>query len=161
MTEQEFEKKYPRQNDGYCYVEKRTVFDDTFTFPKKVIFGYRCKLGDGCELGDECRLGDRCRLGDGCKLGDYNFDLLKCSIGTVSNHLTIELMRWDASSHANPDAFDVWARGGDCPYHNYQGIRLLNFNEDRNIWKPGKPEMSIFELLLAICKEKNWILPEG
>ena len=75
-------------------------------------------------------------------------------LGKISDILTLELMRRDAFGHPHPERFDAWAKGGDCPYKNED--RLWHFRENRNLWKPGNPEMTDRDLVIAICKEKGW-----
>jgi len=75
-------------------------------------------------------------------------------LGTLSDALTIELMRRDAWAHPFPERFDEWAKGGDCPYQNEE--RFWRFQETRELWEPGPPEMKDSDLILAICKERGW-----
>ena len=75
-------------------------------------------------------------------------------LGLLSDILTLELMRRDAYGHPHPDRFDDWANGGNCPYQNEE--RMWHFVENRNLWKPGNPEMTDRDLVVAICKEKGW-----
>lgn len=63
-----------------------------------------------------------------------------------------EAMRHDAANHPEPELFDAWAAGGDCPY-NKKGKRLIcGFEAKKELWKPGKPELSLYELWLEIAK---------
>jgi len=75
-------------------------------------------------------------------------------LSLISNNLALELMRRDADGHPYPEKFDEWAKGGDCPYQNEE--RFWLFNEKREAWKPGKPQMSDKDLIIALCKEKGW-----
>jgi len=75
-------------------------------------------------------------------------------LGLISKNLALELMRRDADGHPYPEKFDEWAKGGDCPYQNEE--RFWLFNEERKGWKPGKPQMSDKDLIIALCKEKGW-----
>ena len=75
-------------------------------------------------------------------------------LGSISDNFALELMRRDADGHPYPEKFDEWAKGGDCPYQNEE--RFWIFNEKREVWKPGKPQMSDKDLIIAICKEKGW-----
>lgn len=80
---------------------------------------------------------------------------LSCiNLGAVSDELALELMRWDANCHPDPEIFDVWKDGGQCPYQHEE--RFWLFQPERAVWKPGKPTMTGYELIMAICKEKNW-----
>ena len=84
---------------------------------------------------------------------------LLCSWGAVSDKLTTELMRYDASNHPNPEKFDEWAAGGDCPYQSgFQ--RCANFTEKRDLWKKGKTK-SARELALMLFKEKKIKYSDG
>jgi hypothetical protein len=79
--------------------------------------------------------------------------LLLCDWGGVSDKLTLELMRYDASNHPDPSKFDKWAKGNKCPYgKGFQ--RCANFKEKRDLWKSGKAK-SARELMLMLFKEKN------
>jgi len=77
-------------------------------------------------------------------------------LGKLSDNLTLELMRRDAYAHPKPDKFDEWAssENGECPYQNEE--RFWLFEEIRNLWKPGLPQMTDRDLIIAICKERNW-----
>ena len=66
-------------------------------------------------------------------------------------------MRRDALFHPEPKLFDKWAEGGACPYKDNSIGRLHNFTEKKELWKKGKPQMTDYELLLAIFKEKGWV----
>jgi hypothetical protein len=72
----------------------------------------------------------------------------------LSDKLTLELMRRDAYGHPSPERFDVWAKGGKCPYRNEQ--RAWRFCENRKVWRKGKPQMADRDLVEAICEEKGW-----
>jgi len=79
--------------------------------------------------------------------------LLLCNWGKVSDKLTSELMRYDATNHPHPHKFQEWADGGDCPYSS--GFpRVAHFQECRECWKPGKAK-SARELVLMLFKEKG------
>jgi hypothetical protein len=71
----------------------------------------------------------------------------------VSNELCAELMRWDASAHPNPEAFQAWADGGDCPLNTSKIHRCLSFSEDRKLYQAGPPQMTLWELWVALTKE--------
>jgi len=75
-------------------------------------------------------------------------------LGLISNDLALELMRRDVDGHPYPEKFDEWAKDGDCPYQNEE--RFWLFDEEREVWEPGKPQMSDKDLIIAICKEKGW-----
>lgn len=86
------------------------------------------------------------------------------NLENLPDDITLELMRRDADVHPYPDKFDVWAKGGDCPYTdndgniNSNGERkwIFEVEEKRHLWKPGKPTMTDEELITAICKAEGW-----
>ena len=80
--------------------------------------------------------------------------LASFNLKELSDNLTLELMRRDAWAHPNPQAFDAWANGGCCPYKNEE--RYWLFVLKKELWKPGPPEMRDSDLILAICREKEW-----
>jgi len=80
--------------------------------------------------------------------------LASIQLGKLPDNLTLELMRRDAYGHPHPERFDDWASGGNCPYENEQ--RAWFFAENRKLWKPGPPTMTDRDLVLAICKAKQW-----
>jgi hypothetical protein len=80
--------------------------------------------------------------------------LSSMNLGDLSPELSLELMRRDALAHPNPELFDKWAAGGDCPYKDVE--RFWLFEVKRNIWSPGPPQMTDRDLILAICKYKGW-----
>jgi len=75
-------------------------------------------------------------------------------LSRLSDALILELMRRDAYGHPHPEQFDAWAEGGACPYQDEE--RMWHFRESRELWKPGNPEMTDRDLVIAICKEKGW-----
>jgi hypothetical protein len=84
--------------------------------------------------------------------------ILLAQWGKLSDVLCIELMRYDAANHPNPEKFYDWANGGDCPYHNETVLRAANFTEKRELIKHGFLDMSIksaYELAKAILAEKG------
>ncbi len=85
--------------------------------------------------------------------------LLLCDWGGVSDELTLELMRYDASNHPDPSKFTEWAEGGNCP-HQSGFMRCAYFKEKRELWKPGKAK-SARELVLMLFDEKNIKYTEG
>ena len=73
---------------------------------------------------------------------------------SISDEIILELMRWDAQAHPNPQLFDVWAKGGDCPYQNEE--RWWMMPEKREVWKLGNPTMRLSDLILEICRQEGW-----
>jgi hypothetical protein len=64
-------------------------------------------------------------------------------------------MRRDAELISDPEKFNLWAKGGESPYKNELFLRTHFFVESRELWKPGKPEMTTKELILKIMEEKK------
>ena len=98
----------------------------------------------------------------GAKIGFIKFPsisiLSSFNLGVLSKKLSLELMRRDAAAHPYPERFDVWAKGGECPYQNEE--RFWLFDLDRAVWKKGKPKMADVELIREICAEKGWKIKE-
>jgi hypothetical protein len=86
----------------------------------------------------------------------FSYVLLMSSIqwGYVSNKLCLEMMRRDALI-TGVEAMSKWAKGGPCPFLSVSETRAYHFNEDRRLWRKGKPQMTDRELWVALCKEKN------
>ena len=71
----------------------------------------------------------------------------------VPDNLNLEMMRWDATLIPDPEQMDRWAIGGDCPCPGKNGTqKMFGFNPKKELWKPGKPEMTLRELFVALCK---------
>jgi hypothetical protein len=63
-------------------------------------------------------------------------------------------MRRDYAAHPYPERFDQWAKGdGECPYKKIE--RFWFFEERKDLWKPGKPEMEDRDLIVALCKQEG------
>ena len=114
-------------------------------------------FGVGCSFGEWCSFGAGCSFGERCSFTTLTFMLLHSALYSVSDKLILELMRRDASFHPDPQKFDEWAEGGGCPYDN-SIARQYYFNERRELWEAGRPEMTDYELLIAVMKEKKWEL---
>jgi len=80
------------------------------------------------------------------------------NLAGLSDKLSLELMRRDAAAHPYPERFDIWAKGGDCPYQDEE--RFWIFDLKKELWKKGKPKLSDVELIRAICAEKGWKIKE-
>jgi len=81
--------------------------------------------------------------------------------GKVSSNLTIELMRYDASCHPDPTAFDRWAASDDgpCPYDDVKIQRACYFDEQRILWSPGpskRPYDLMVEVIRECCKDSDY-----
>ena len=81
--------------------------------------------------------------------------LLLAAWYSVSAELTLKLMRYDAANHPEPDKFDEWAKGGNCPYADVKWQRCANFQENIELWKPGKTTKSALELVMMLFAEKE------
>src|SRR5579859_5401181 len=78
------------------------------------------------------------------------------SWGEVSDELCADLMLWDAANHPDPESFDRWARGGECPYADVPVSRACNFREKRELWGKGqlcRPYDLMMRLLAEKCPE--------
>ncbi len=73
--------------------------------------------------------------------------------GELSDATTLALMRLDASAHPDPEAFDRWAAGGDCPYTGVLVQRAAYFKEKKSLWSPGSPP-TLWEALCLVLDEK-------
>ena len=74
--------------------------------------------------------------------------------GQVSDDLCRDLMRYDAANHPRgAKAFTAWAKGGPCPYSDCEWARAANFQEKRELWKPGTAQ-SALKLAVRLLNEK-------
>jgi hypothetical protein len=80
--------------------------------------------------------------------------LSSMTLENISDEIILELMRWDAQAHPEPELFDEWAKGGPCPYQNEE--RWWWMTENKEVWKAGKPTMKLSDLVLEICKQEGW-----
>jgi hypothetical protein len=63
-------------------------------------------------------------------------------------------MRWDASTLLDgKKKLTEWVNGGKCPFEDSE--RMFYFQEDKRLWKPGKPTMLLSELMKALFKNAN------
>jgi hypothetical protein len=73
--------------------------------------------------------------------------------GIVSNGLTLELMRYDAASHPDPQSrFHLWATTGTCPYANVPVERAALFREAADLWIYG-PAKRPYDLMVMVLRE--------
>ncbi len=80
-------------------------------------------------------------------------NILQLNIENISDELTLELMRWD-SLYCGVKKMEDWAKnGGACPFSDDKKLRLFYFNEKKDLWKKGKPELNIVKLWEKIAKE--------
>jgi hypothetical protein len=80
--------------------------------------------------------------------------LSKIFLNNLPDKLQLELMRRDAQAHPHPELFDEWVKTGNCPYQNEE--RFWLFEPKPQLWKPGKPEISDFDLIIEISKSQGW-----
>jgi len=104
---------------------------------------------------------EQCSFAERCSFAFFPVSILRCQLGKLPPALTLELMRRDAWAHPKPEMFDIWADGGPCPYGGKKVERLHFFQEKRDLWVPGPPTMKDSDLIIAICKEKNWVINWG
>jgi hypothetical protein len=72
----------------------------------------------------------------------------------LSDELTLELMRLDASAIPNGEALmGKWADGGECPLDASGKDRVVRFREKQEIWTPGpsKPLWTLWEMIAEEC----------
>jgi len=94
----------------------------------------------------------------GSNIEFYNLPSLRTlssiSLFNLPDNLQLELMRRDAQAHPHPELFDEWVKTKKCPYQNEE--RFWLFEPKPKLWKAGKPEMSDFDLIIALCKSQGW-----
>jgi len=84
----------------------------------------------------------------------YGINILCAHWREVPDELIIELMRWDASFHPDGQrAYSEWAKGGKCPATKF--LRMFNFQENRKLWKKGKPKMTLAEVMAELFKHAH------
>ena len=79
--------------------------------------------------------------------------VLQANWSIVSPTLATELMKWDAHATPSPSKFMEWKKGGDCPAQKH--LRIFYFQESRELFKRGKPTMTLWELWKALAKEND------
>ena len=75
--------------------------------------------------------------------------------GEVSDELCKFLMKYDASNHPYPGAFDVWQKSLICPYYNLNIQRAACFQEERELWDSSVELKSAYELMVMVLEEKT------
>ncbi len=78
--------------------------------------------------------------------------ILKSNFYSLSDELTLELMRWDCIS-CGEEKMKIWVDTYACPFADSE--REFYFKEKKELWVPGKPTMNYKELFIALCKEKE------
>ena len=91
--------------------------------------------------------------------------ILLVSWGEVSDKLCLELMRYDCANC--PDGkrrFTKWVKTNACPYVGASVARVANFQERRDLWRPG-PAKSALQLMIMVlrekCKDSDWHKKKG
>ena len=58
----------------------------------------------------------------------------------LSDAITLALMRLDCSACLDgKKKFELWSKGGECPYENARFQQVANFQEKRDLWSYGPP----------------------
>ncbi len=78
--------------------------------------------------------------------------IFRAKITSISDELTIELMRHDAE-FTGMDKMTAWAKGGECPYKGME--RDFIFLEKKELWVEGTPTHRGLDLWRWIAKEQN------
>ena len=81
-------------------------------------------------------------------------EILVANWGELSDSLTAQAMAFDAACHNDPEKFNVWKETGVCPYADSKFQRACNFREKRELWNPNIPVPRIWDLMVAIIREK-------
>lgn len=91
--------------------------------------------------------------GANLSMAQYAVSAILCiNWGQLSSVLTLELMRHDAES-CGIEAMNAWAEGGQCPFIAMQ--RDYVFQEVKQLWQPGSPQLRGIELLQVLAREKK------
>lgn len=83
--------------------------------------------------------------------------ILLADWGQVSDKLCKSLMRYDASNHGDPEAFNLWKENLTCPYKNHKSDRLAHFSERVQLWTPAllkRPPKTAYKLMIELLREK-------
>jgi len=80
--------------------------------------------------------------------------MLLAQWGEISDSLCQQAMAFDASCHNDPKLFDNWKENGTCPYSNSKFQRACNFREKRNLWNSAIPVPRVWDLMVALIREK-------
>ena len=79
--------------------------------------------------------------------------------GELPDALTLDLMRYDAANHPEPERFLRWADDGPCPYSGLSLARAANFTERRELIKAdflGLPVKSAWDLTCELAEVKGF-----
>ena len=80
--------------------------------------------------------------------------VLQATFGDVTSpQLIAKMMAFDRESHPHPEAFAVWANGGNCPLNTSSIQRALLFDVQRKHYSHSLAAPSPWELWTMIAKE--------
>jgi hypothetical protein len=80
-------------------------------------------------------------------------NVLRATWHSLSNELTLELMRWDALE-CGDKKMNEWAKGGPCPFASME--RPFLFDENKALWSEGPRTFTDHkQLFLALCAHSN------
>ena len=85
--------------------------------------------------------------------------LAQWSRPALPDALTLDLMRYDAANHPEPERFLRWADDGPCPYSGLAVARAANFAERRGLIKAdflGVPVKSAWHLVCELAEVKGF-----
>jgi len=116
---------------------------------------YNLCFGERASFGEWASFGEGASFGEKTKFYKFPVSILRARLKDLPDDLTLERMRRDAWSHPHPEFFDCWVNDGECPYKNGES-RMHFFNEKKELWKPGPPQMRDWDLIVAIAKYKKW-----
>jgi uncharacterized protein YjbI with pentapeptide repeats len=78
-------------------------------------------------------------------------EILLASWPYISTELTLELMRYEAAHHPNPDALVQWFSGGSSPEDGFE--RVADYTPDPGSWRPG-PSLPAQVLVQRLIDER-------
>lgn len=144
-------------SDG-CSFSRGCSFSEGCSFRERCSFSKRCSFGMWCSFGEGCSFRDGCSFRERCSFATLPI-CLRFNLGKLSDVLTNELMHRDSCSHPKPKMFKLWAVSeGKCPY-SLPVERMHFFDERKSAWKNKWRRMRDYDLIVKICKEKKWIVP--
>lgn len=78
-------------------------------------------------------------------------EVILASWSYISAELTLELMRYEAAHHPNPDALVQWFSGGSSPEDGFE--RVADYTPDPGSWRPG-PSLPAQVLVQRLIDER-------
>jgi hypothetical protein len=73
--------------------------------------------------------------------------------GELTAQLCADLMLFDSLNHPDPEAFQRWVDGGNCPYASIHVQRAANFSEKKALWGQGQ-SCRPYDLMVRVLGEK-------